>query len=91
MKKEVYKATDPEDRKTDELRVAILRAGVDVLETMLMHHFGKKYNIVIAACPAGERDVSMLCYCENEEAIEGIKGVIVRTIDESVRDAGLMQ
>lgn len=86
MNKEIYTATDPSERKDDELRVAILRAGVDVLETMLLHHFGTKHNIVIATCPLGERHVSLLCYCEDEKALHGIKGVIVRTIEDSMAE-----
>lgn len=84
MKKEIYNALDPKDRANDEMRIAILRAGIDVLTAMFTEHFGTKYNIVLAACPAGGTDVSLLCYCESETAINGIKGVIVRTIDNSM-------
>jgi hypothetical protein len=79
------------DEKTeDENRVNCMRMGMQVLNALLFEQFGKQYNLIVIAAPAGEKVVSLVTRCESDDATDGMISCAVNALHSSA-SSGVMQ
>jgi hypothetical protein len=58
---------------------------------LLHEQTGKQYNLILVACPAGEKTVSVVTRVESSTAMDGMVSVALSTLHSSAANDGMMQ